>query len=83
MKISATIITFNEERNIARVLESGSNDRTAHGYSAERNIAAELWPIEKTSPQCAGYRVRRLAKYLGRRFGTPAHESATVDGRRP
>ena len=40
MKISATIITFNEERNIARVLESlrccdevlvldsGSNDRT-------------------------------------------------------
>src|SRR3954465_10482835 len=41
MKISATIITFNEERNVARVIESlrccdeilvldsGSNDRTA------------------------------------------------------
>lgn len=69
MKISATIITFNEERNIARVIESlrccdeilvldsGSNDRTVeianklgakvveaswHGYSAQKNIAAEL-----------------------------------------
>ena len=69
MKISATIITFNEERNIARVMESlrccdeilvldsGSNDRTVeiatklgarvveaswHGYSAQKNIAAEL-----------------------------------------
>lgn len=69
MKISATIITFNEERNVARVIESlrccdeilvldsGSNDRTVeiakklganvveaswHGYSAQKNIAAEL-----------------------------------------
>lgn len=69
MRISAAIITFNEERNIARVIESlrccdeilvldsGSNDRTAeiatklgarvveaswHGYSAQKNIAAEL-----------------------------------------
>ena len=69
MKLSATIITFNEERNIARVIESlrccdeilvldsGSNDRTVeiatklgakvveaswHGYSAQKNIAAEL-----------------------------------------
>ena len=68
MKISATLITLNEERNVARaieslrccdeivVLDSGSTDRTVeiatnlgariietgwHGYSQQKNLAAE------------------------------------------
>src|SRR5215469_4684280 len=56
MKISAAIITCNEERNIPRVLESGSHDRTVEiatklgarvvespwrGYAGQKNFASE------------------------------------------
>ncbi|MBY0505317.1 MAG: glycosyltransferase family 2 protein [Bryobacteraceae bacterium] len=116
MKISAAIITLNEERNIARAMESlrcceeivvvdsGSTDRTCdiasnlgarvvehgfEGYAAQKNFAAsvcehdwvlsldadealsesleaEIWQLKKTSPQCVGYTMPRLAQYLGR-----------------
>jgi (heptosyl)LPS beta-1,4-glucosyltransferase len=58
MKISATIITLNEEKNIGDVVDSGSTDRTAdicrnypkvhfytwewQGFGKQKNIAAEL-----------------------------------------
>jgi glycosyltransferase involved in cell wall biosynthesis len=116
VKISATIVTLNEERNIARAIESlrcceeivvvdsGSTDRTpalavqrgarvvAHdwpGYARQKNWAAEqasndwvlsidadealseeleaeLLALKSAGLEGAGYRMPRMAQYLGR-----------------
>jgi glycosyltransferase involved in cell wall biosynthesis len=116
MRITATIITLNEERNIARAIESlrccdeilivdsGSVDRTIElaeklgarvidanwrGYAGQKNWAAEqatydwvlsldadealsealeaeIWSLKKSGPNCDGYTMPRLARYLGR-----------------
>jgi glycosyltransferase involved in cell wall biosynthesis len=116
MKISATIVALNEERNIARairslgcadeiiVVDSGSSDRTCEiagglgarivlepwrGYAAQKNFAAskstyewilsidadeelspalasEIAALKNRPPECDGWRMPRLTRYLGR-----------------
>src|SRR5690242_4406131 len=116
MKITATIITLNKERNVARAIErlrgcdeilivdSGSVDRTTElaenlgarvidanwrGYAGQKKwaaeqakndwvlsldadealsgaLGAEIWSLKKTGPRYDGYRMPRLARYLGR-----------------
>jgi glycosyltransferase involved in cell wall biosynthesis len=116
LKISATLVTLNEEVNVARAIESlrccdeivmvdsGSADRTCEiarklgarvietewpGYAAQKNFAAEqaandwilsvdadealsealeaeIWEIKRKGPRADGYKIPRLAQYMGR-----------------